>query len=235
VGKGHRGRTCAYCREPGISSTRDHVIPRRFLPEHLRANRPVVAACAACNRAKSADEHHLATVLPFGGDHAEASAMLEREVPRRLAKNERLRRELAASREPFELTENGVTKSTETIGVDPDVITRFARYMILGLHAYEWGVVPKEMWVTAFVPSSAGQLFQDAVMNMRGEEKCGDIGNGLFTYTAKRSQEPPFVSAWTLQIFGGVRLTGDPNDRGFISNSLFGLVMAKDMSDLLGD
>lgn len=233
--KGYQGKTCAYCGEPGISSTSDHVIPRQFLPEHLRANLPQVPACAACNRAKSTDEHYLATVLPFGGNHPESSAMLERDIPRRLERNRRLHRELAAGQVNIGLNEDGVIQPTIALDIEPERITRFARRMIQGLHAHHWEPVPKEMWVGAGVLGPVGQQFQLELMHMSGMRLRGDIGDGLFSYAALRSFEPPHVSAWWLRLFGGVLLGGDPNHPGFASRDLFGLVATKPAPEMFAD
>lgn len=66
------------------------------MPETHRGAIPHVAACAPCNNAKSALEHYLATVPPFGGNHPLSKPMLGNTVPRRLDKNKKLHRALAA-------------------------------------------------------------------------------------------------------------------------------------------
>jgi hypothetical protein len=183
-------------RRADISSTGDHVIPRRFVPEHLRANLPQVPACLTCNNAKSADEHYLATVLPFGGNHPAASAMLERDVPRRLQKNKRLHRGLAEGRCDGQLSEGDAITPTLTLNVEADRIIGFARRLIGGLHAYHWEPISKQMWVGAGVLAPAGQNFQLELMHMGGLRLRGDIGDGLFSCAALRSMEPPYISAW---------------------------------------
>jgi len=235
LGKRFKGLTCAYCGGPEISTTGDHVIPRQFVPKHMRANLPQVPACAACNNAKSADEHYLATVLPFGGNHPEVLAILERDVPRRLEKNRRLHRELAESQGKVQLRDDNGIKSTMTLSVEPDRIVRFARRMIQGLHAHHWEPVPKGTWVGAGVLAPAGQKFQLELMHMRGLRLRGDIGDGLFSYAALRSMERPYISAWWLQLFGGVMLGGDPNARGFASRDIFGLVAPEPIPELFPD
>lgn len=233
--KGYRGKTCAYCGELGVSSTSDHVIPRQFVPENLRANLPQVPACAACNNAKSADEHYLATVLPFGGNHLMSSAMLEQDVPRRLAKNQRLHRELAASQTDIWLNLGGGIESTIGFSIEADRVVRYARWMIQGLHAHHWEPVPKGTWVGAGILTPAGQKFQLGFMNMGGLRLRGDIGNGLFRYAALRSFGKPYISAWWLRLFGGVMLGGDPNVPGFASPDLFGLIGPRPIPELFAD
>ena len=235
MGKRFKGLACAYCGEPDISSTGDHVIPRKFVPEHLRANLPQVPACAACNNAKSADEHYLATVLPFGGNHPEASAMLERDVPRRLEKNKRLHLELARGQAEVRFSDGAGVGPTLTLNVEAERITRFARRVIQGLHAHHWEPVSKGTWVGAGVLAPAGQQFQLELMHMGGLRLRRDIGDGLFSYAALRSMERPYISAWWLRLFGGVMLGGDPAMPGFASRDLFGLVASNPFPELFAD
>jgi hypothetical protein len=201
----------------------------------MRANLPQVPACAACNNAKSADEHYLATVLPFGGNHPEVLAILERDVPRRLEKNRRLHRELAESQGKVRLMDENVIEPTMTLNIEADRIIRFARRMIQGLHAYHWEPVPKGTWVGAGVLAPAGQRFLLELMHMGGRRLHGDIGVGLFNYAALRSMERPYISAWWLRLFGGVTLCGDPNVPGFASRDIFGLVAPEPIPELFPD
>lgn len=91
VSKKYRGKTCAYCGQP--STGPDHVIALEFFLWKHRGNLPQVPACDACNGEKSALEHYLTALLPFGARHTFAQESLE-QVPKRLRKNQRLHREL---------------------------------------------------------------------------------------------------------------------------------------------
>jgi hypothetical protein len=234
LGKRFKGMTCAYCGEPGISSTGDHVIPRQFVPEHLRANLPQVAACASCNNAKSIDEHYLATVLPFGGNHPESSAMLVRDVPSRLQKNRKLHRALAEGQGQIQLNEDGVIASSMTLTVETERIIRFARRVIQGLHAHHWGPIPKATWVGAGVLAPTGVEFHHKLMEMGGVRLRGDIGGGLFSYAALRSFDSPYLSAWWLRFFGGVALGGDSDLPAYVSRDLYGLVATTPLPEMFG-
>jgi len=235
LGKGYTGKTCAYCCEPGSSSTRDHVIPRKFLPEHLRADLPTVPACAACNTAKSQDEHYLASVLPFGSEHPHSRTMLVRNVPRRLKNNDRLRQELAAGQKPFQLNEGGMTHSVSSFDIEPERITRFAKSMIRGLHAVYWEPIRKEMWVGAGILTKHGQMLHGQLMASEGDKiPRTEIGDGLFTWEAVRSRDPPHSSVWRLRLFGGVAFH-DPEHSGFVTRDIFGLVAADSVPAMFGD
>jgi hypothetical protein len=43
--KRYVGKTCPYCRVPGSSTTRDHVVAREFFLIEDRNNLPIVPAC----------------------------------------------------------------------------------------------------------------------------------------------------------------------------------------------
>lgn len=235
MSKRFKGLTCAYCSELGVSSTGDHVIPRQFVPEHLRANLPQVAACAPCNNAKSIDEHYLATVLPFGGNHRDSSAMLERDVPRRLDKNQKLHRALAEGQGRIRLKEGGEIAETMAIPIEAERITRFARRAIQGLHAHHWGPIPKGTWVGAGQLAPAGVEFHHTLMHMGGIRLRGDIGGGLFSYAALRSFEPPYISAWWLRLFGGVLMAGDPAMPEYGTRDIYGMVSTLPRPEMFPD
>lgn len=224
MSKGFKGKTCAYCGEPGITATADHVFARQFVPEPLRANLPKVAACVACNNAKSIDEHYLATVLPFGGDHPAVPAMLKHEVPRRLARNRKLHLALSEGQTPVRLDDGGRVSQTVALAIEPERIVRLARHLIHGLHAHHWEPVPKTMWVGAGVLAPAGVAFHNRLMHMNGVRLRGDIGGGLLSYAALRGLEPPYISAWWLRLFGGVLLAGDPSLPDYGTRDLYGMV-----------
>jgi hypothetical protein len=98
MSKTYKGKTCTYCAVLGSSTTGDHVFARGFVPPDKRDHLPQVPACAQCNGEKAKLEHYLATVLPFGGQHADARQVLNEMVEPRLAKNAKLHRELSAMR-----------------------------------------------------------------------------------------------------------------------------------------
>src|SRR3954454_11522216 len=96
VSKKFKGKPCAYCAKRK-AETDDHVFAREFFLVEDRQNRPKVPACSQCNNEKSKLEHYLTAVLPFGGRHEQAVANLQRGVPGRLAKNQKLHRVLQES------------------------------------------------------------------------------------------------------------------------------------------
>ena len=124
MGKRFKSATCAYGGDPG--ATADHVFARSFLPETHRGAIPQVAACAPCNNAKSALEHYRATVLPFSGNHLLSKPMLEHAVPRRLDKNKKLHRALAAGQKSVAWIDGETTQASFGIPWDHDQLLAYA-------------------------------------------------------------------------------------------------------------
>src|SRR3989442_1792736 len=90
-----KGQICVYCGK-AQATTADHVICREFFLVKHRGHLPQVPACLPCNNEKAALENYLTVVLAFGGRHSHAAENLSTMVPKRLQKNAKLHRELAA-------------------------------------------------------------------------------------------------------------------------------------------
>ncbi|OCK55058.1 hypothetical protein [Bradyrhizobium sp. LMTR 3] len=95
-----------------------------------------------CNVAsKKADlEHYAASVLPFGGRHAGASASLADDVPRRLAKNQRLHRDLASGQQRIWSEESVLMMPCLAIPIDGERLEALVGYIVRGLMFHQWGV-----------------------------------------------------------------------------------------------
>src|SRR5262245_46028730 len=97
--KKFRDKLCVYCGVRPSTTQGDHVFARELFADGRTENLPKVPACKPCNDDKSRLEHYLASVLPFGGRHADAKHVLEMDVHRRLVKNVALHKRLAEGME----------------------------------------------------------------------------------------------------------------------------------------
>jgi HNH endonuclease len=133
--RGFQNQLCVYCGTRQSTRTGDHVFPRSFFLEHRRANLPKVPACEQCNNQKSRLEHYLATIVLFGGRHADAGTSLEQMVPPRLDRNRRLHHELAQSRETLEieLTPGESATATVALPIDGERLHKFIEFAVKGL------------------------------------------------------------------------------------------------------
>ena len=213
MSKKFKGKTCVYCGVEGVSETADHVIAREFLPVALRDGIPKVAACGPCNNAKSHLEHYLVAVLPFGSRHPTASTMLDTEVPRRLAGNRRLHRNLAAGREDAWLTENGITQPTITLPFDGEKLDALFALVTRGLAAHHFGVViPTDYFIGAGALASVAEPFMISLLLMNAQARVTrSFGDGLISYDGAQATDDPNLTIWRYRIFGGVRLSDAAN------------------------
>lgn len=124
----------------------------------------MVPACAACNNTKSKLEHELVAVMPFGGQHADATETLAK-VAARLARTVKLHTFLANTFRHVLHSRNGspwVMKAT--VGVDATKLVNLYEYIARGLAFHHWGVYlpPDEFVVGAgFLRSPASDKMEE--------------------------------------------------------------------------
>jgi hypothetical protein len=207
MSKKYRGKTCTYCASLNSSTTGDHVVGRGFFTVQQRGDLPQVPACARCNSEKSALEHYLMTVLPFGGRHPDASTNLAEQVPGRLKKNAALANEL---RESFRLQPrlrlksfNGGPWTPETVlAIRPDQIIALYRWIAMGLSFEHWDTIasPRDFVIAAAYLTASRAQEVDRIFEQAGEFAVhGNLGNGTFVYSAFQHNG---FSIWRMSIYG---------------------------------
>jgi hypothetical protein len=218
VGKGYSGKSCAYCGEADISSTRDHVLAREFFLKKDRGHIPAVPACIACNNAKSLLEHYALTVLPFGSRHSDALSYLEENLGRRLARNHALRRTLVFQRDGgWERHPNGLIVPAMAGTVDTEKIYELFSFIVRGLYMYQWAIALDPAWrvdVQMFDPRSEHGVIDNVIRKIIGQvdqTAKGNIGRGTFVYEGVRSANLAQLSLWQFTVFGGLELGSDAN------------------------
>jgi hypothetical protein len=201
---------CVYCATRP-ATTEDHVFARSFFLEARRGNLPKVPACQQCNKAKSDLEHYLATVLPFGGRHADAAANLQGSVARRLAGNLALHRKLAAGISRGWTREASVYLPTSTLPFEPEKLAQLFAFIATGLAWHHWGVLirPDAVWVGSL--NSTGESLLRPWMARATVRVTGNPGDGTFSYEAVQASDNPGMTIWMFSVYGGLRLSGDPD------------------------
>lgn len=213
MGKRFRGKTCVYCGQSG--STADHVFARQFFPKDRRANLPQVCACAPCNAEKSQLEHYALSILPFGGQHPDSAAILQTEVPGRLAKNRKLHRELAEGRRDVSVAEGGEVRDGMTIPLDPEKLFALFALIARALVAFHWSrIVPPDYIVEASALSRQGErMFENLMVRAAASGVQAQVASGLLLYEGAQLGADPCRTLWRFQIYGGVILgVGDRPD-----------------------
>jgi hypothetical protein len=201
---------CVYCATRP-ATTEDHVFARSFFLVARRGNLPKVPACEQCNKAKSDLEHYLATVLPFGGRHVDAAANLQGSAPRRLAKNQALHRKLAAGMSPGWTQEAGVYRPTSTLPFEPENLAELFGFIARALAWHHWRALirPTDVWVGGL--NSTGEGLLGLWMAQATTRVIGDFGNGTFSYEGVQASDNPAMTIWIFSVYGGLRLSGDPD------------------------
>jgi hypothetical protein len=207
VKKEFKGELCVYCGE-SLATTSDHVISREFFLVKHRGNLPQVPACGRCNNEKSALEHYLTVVLAFGGRHSHAAENLKTMVPKRLAKNAKLHRELTA----------GLAKSGgDSIPLDHVRLDRLFEMIAKGLAWHHWRVrLGQGHSAIASTFHDAGEPFFDQMLSkMNTPHRVSvDWGDGTFAYRGVQATDCAELTIWRFSMYGGVVFGGDPNVPG---------------------
>ena len=204
--KKHKNKPCVYCRK-SPSVTADHVFPRGMFQVHQRNGLPKVPSCVRCNNRKSKLEHYLLSVLPFGATHANAKTALSIDVARRLAKNRKLHRRLAASfQSRYVPRPSGVLEKRITFNLDPECLHAFSGFAVRGLLWHHWRkLLPEGSSWKAFTPSKRGIDFVHAMFSLETSRRVeGSFGEGTVRYKGSVSDSEDGVSVWAIQLFGGV-------------------------------
>ena len=212
MSKKYKGKTCAYCGMPGASETADHIFAREFFLEVRRANLPKVPACRTCNDEKARLEHYLTGVLPFGGRHLDAQLNLATMLPKRLAKNASLGPVLRSGMSPVWVPDpSGLILRTSMVTIDADKIERWCGLLVKGLAFHHWRtVIGPDCFMEFMVPTRAGEAILDCLLAKRGAARVSvSLGDGTFVYEGLQGTDNPQVTAWRLQVYGGLQLGGD--------------------------
>jgi hypothetical protein len=201
------GELCVYCNtRPGVVP--DHIFAREFFLVNQRGNLPQVPACDQCNNEKSRLEHHLTSVLPFGGRHPDALANLETMVPKRLGKNARLHRELAQGRgRMWNRTEGGMLVRQMTLPMEGQLDKLFALITkALLWHHWKVRLTDDHTVVAGLVPDNFLAPFSGVPPERRVK---ATLGGDTVSYAGLWGETDPQMSMWEFTIYGGLQITDE--------------------------
>ena len=211
--KRYKGKACAYCRQPGTSSTNDHVIARAFFLEEDRSGLPQIPACAACNIAKSKLEGYVAATLMMASEHPEGDRYRQEKVRPRLLANAKLRDELKLDA-PFEWVRvNGVLQQMKAVRIDATQVSALMRVIVLGLYRHHFGApLPTNFLVDVkmYPPEREAGLLAGlaSFFPAWSPAHAVDLGRGSFVYAVRQSPGHAALTLWQLAWHGGIRLHG---------------------------
>jgi len=144
--------------------------------------------------------------MPFGGRHPLSADILNHLVPKRLAKNKRIHRELAQSfTDRARIGPDGSVQLRKTISVEADKIEQLYRLIVHGLCWSEWKLLlpPSESEVRVGFLNSRGERMLSSLIGMRAKRRCqGILGGGLFQYEGVQAIDNDTITIWRMSLYG---------------------------------
>jgi len=208
MSKKFKGKPCVYCGKRPSTNTGDHVFARQFFLESERTNLIKVPACISCNNEKSKLEHYLASLLPFGGLHNDASEHLSNFVQPRLNKNQKLKNELRKGMAyVVHNNENGDPERRLTLPFDGDRYTKLFKYIVKGLSWYHWGTFLNEnSFVYTIALTEAGEeMFHKYFFSLRSKHRVeATIGANTISYLGVQAVDKEILTIWQFHVFNGL-------------------------------
>ncbi len=212
MSKKFKDKTCAYCAREK-SATDDHIFARGFFTLADRHNLPKAPACARCNNVKSKFEHYLTAVLPFAARHSQAIENLKPGALGRLAKNQRLSRELIGSFKPSWIKEdNGLYHQTSIFDFNSEQLTEWLKLVGRGLAWRHWALYlrPFDDVSVMLMADQDSAIWAAMTGSWRNAHRVvGNLGNGTVEYVGVQAEEPPQLTIWTIRMYGGLVLSDD--------------------------
>jgi len=213
VSKRYIGKVCAYCGKEGAATTADHVIAREFFFRDDRGNLPQVPACNECNNDKSKLEHYVTAALMAGSRLAEGDRYRSEMVSPRLAKNQKLAREMGIGKPPVWTNVNGILQPMHELIIDPNKINQLMGLIAKGLYFHHFGKpLSSDFYAEAKTidPNKEAALWASMAdyFPVEATRVGDDLGNGTFVYAGARSTANEFFSAWQMAWHNGIPLHG---------------------------
>ena len=205
---------CVYCNDKK-SVGGDHIFARKFFLPDYRGHLPQVPACKSCNEEKSNLEHYLTAIMPFGGRHKHALQNLREQVPKRLAKNQRLYREFSQGQADELIYEDNQTKKTMSLPFDASKIESLFKFIVKGLAWHHWRTnLPDKISIEVSMLTESGRRFyEERYFSLQAADSVSkNLANDTVIYKGIQGIDCPQVTAWLFQIYGGIILGGDKDN-----------------------
>jgi hypothetical protein len=218
--KHYVGKTCPYCRVPGSTTTRDHVVARKFFLIKDRGNLPIVPACGDCNGRKAELEHYALELMPLASRHPDARHYNEKHLGPRLAKNQKLQAQLVAHTDgTWEQHPSGLLVPARSIKIDMAKVSALFAMVMSGLYSFHFREVLDPDWhvdVAMIDPNHEDKVISAMMRYFQPPSALieGDLGRGTFVYRGLRSREAPALSLWQFTLFGRMQFGGVPQYPG---------------------
>jgi len=211
MGKRFKNKLCVYCTRNAAEGV-DHVLCRKFVLEEQRRGLPEVPACNACNGDKAQLEHYLTAVLPTG---IPADDLAMRHIPfvqRRLAKNQKLWRELdAQTMKVPRLGAFGTVHLEDALLLNGSTLLNLYRYMVRGLTWHHWKcLIPSDASSTGYFCNRSPDPAFTKLLELPGQYKVSDtLADGALAYEGVMVDDNPAFGAWRFSLLYGATMRGE--------------------------
>jgi len=227
MSKRYKGKLCVYCQDKPSINQGDHVFARGLFLEAERRNPIKVPACDECNNKKSLIEHYLASLLPFGGRHADAEETLNSLVPTRLEKNLKLKRELnEGMKYVWSNDKTGISIRNLTVPFDGIRYAELFKYIAKALSWHHWGsyIKTESDILSVSLTQTGEEAFEKFLFPLKSSHKIeAMIGNNSIKYKGMQAVENDQISIWKFQIYNGV-VVSNLEHEGFDKSSCIGVL-----------
>lgn len=202
MSKKYIGKPCAYCG--GMSTTADHVFPRKFFSREV-SDLPKVPACKTCNGKKSGLERDAIALFSLVGRHPDSIKNFNDNALRRLAKTPELRRSMAQSTEKL-VEDGGLLVQEPTIRVEASSLKRLSAFIACGLSYFWLNVqVNPDACDVGVAEQNCIDLLRRKAKWLSAQDRCRyvtrDLGNRTIIYEGV-APALPFKAIWWFSIHG---------------------------------
>ncbi len=199
---------CVYCGKPN-AETKDHIFAKEFFTKSQRHGIPQVPSCQKCNNEKSSLEHYLTAILPFGGNHADATENLTENVPRRVAKNAPLSLKLQSQKQTILVEENNLFVPTLTLPIEPEALVKLFKFIAKGLLWHHWKIrLYDEKEIKVVFPTATDMNYWESHFNLPTPKKIEqNLGNNTVRYEGIQISGNEYFILWSFNLYNGLKLT----------------------------
>lgn len=166
------------------------------------------------------------SVLPFGATHPNAQKTLSIDVKKRLNKNRKLHRKIAREYGfSYFPRPSGIIEKRMFVKYDNNKLHEFIRFVGCGLMWFHWDrYLPIDCGIKIFTPSPKGLEFLDKLFKLKSNLRINNqLGDGTIRYKGIMSETDDYISAWAVQLFGGITIS-DSNQENVFQNSFVAMI-----------
>jgi hypothetical protein len=121
--------------------------------------------------------------------------------------------------------QDGILEKRLHVSVDADVLHELVGFIGRGILWYHWGrYLPKDCAFRAFTPSPTGLQYLTGVFSLNTPNRIqASLGGGTVRYKGVMSEADECVSAWAIQLLGGITVS-TANHSHIFKNSFVAMV-----------